>query len=241
MERKMRPVPQHQLECMLAQWQFNNRLSLSSAEMKMSPILWDWLVRVEGVICVDQQMMVTGVRFVDTGRRNPHAGETKLHLKRIGDGVAILRADDIDRGVGRGISASAMPRPPIVKMTRSWGRLRAKKSMVSVSPGCGGAPCSAACIMASLPKMPMTRTRLLATLGFAFFGQTPPVLRCCFAPSRRDNFERRLTHHIAKRRRRGPRSRVRTPSLVAICHLSLRPERTHSMVQGRRSLQQVGS
>src|SRR5271169_1731230 len=102
MERKMRPVPQYQLECMLARWQFNKRLSLTSAEMKMSLILWDWLVRVEGVICVDQQMMVTGVRFVDTGRRNPHAGETKLHLKRIGDGVAILRADDIDRGVGRG-------------------------------------------------------------------------------------------------------------------------------------------
>ena len=57
----MRPVPQHQLECMLARWQFNNPLSLTSAEMKMSLILWDWLVWVEGVICVDQQMMVTGV------------------------------------------------------------------------------------------------------------------------------------------------------------------------------------
>ena len=98
----MRPVPQHQLECMLARWQFNNRLSLTSAEMKMSLVLWDRLVRVEGVIYVDQQMVVTSVRFVDTGRRNPHAGETKLHLKRIGDGVAILRADDIDRGIGRG-------------------------------------------------------------------------------------------------------------------------------------------
>jgi len=81
MERKMRPVPQHQLECMLAQWQFNNRLSLSSAEMKMSLILWDWLVRVEGVICVDQQMMVTGVRFVDTGRRNPMPERPNCTLK----------------------------------------------------------------------------------------------------------------------------------------------------------------
>ena len=49
---------------------------------------------------------MTGVRFVDTGRRNPHAGQTKLHLKRIGDGVAILRADDIDRGIGRGSGLS---------------------------------------------------------------------------------------------------------------------------------------
>jgi hypothetical protein len=118
-------------------------------------------------------MMVTGVRFVDTGRRNPHAGETKLHLKRIGDGVAILRADDIDRGVGRAaFSASAMPRPPIVKMTRSWGRLRAKKSIVSVLL-VAAAPLFAACIMASLPKMPMTRTRLLATLGFALGRRRP--------------------------------------------------------------------
>ena len=49
----MRPVPQHQLECMLARWQFNKRLSLTSAEMKMSLVLWDRLVRVEGVIHVD--------------------------------------------------------------------------------------------------------------------------------------------------------------------------------------------
>ena len=49
---------------------------------------------------------MTSVRFVDAGRRNPHAGETKLHLKRTGDGVAILRADDIDRGIGWGSGLS---------------------------------------------------------------------------------------------------------------------------------------
>jgi hypothetical protein len=65
------------------------------------------------------------------------------------------------------------------------------------------APLFAARITAILPKMPMTCTRLPATLGFAFFGQTAPLLRCCFAPSGRDNFKRRLTHHIAKCRRRG--------------------------------------
>ena len=75
------------------------------------------------------------------------------------------------------------------------------------------APLFAACIMASLPKMPMTRTRLLAALGLAFFGQTAPVLRSCFAPSGRDNFERRLTHHIAKRRRRGPRQQSKNALL----------------------------
>jgi hypothetical protein len=47
-------------------------------------------------------MMVTRVRFVHTGRRNPHAGQAELHLERIGDGIAILRANDIDRGIGRG-------------------------------------------------------------------------------------------------------------------------------------------
>src|SRR6516164_3485405 len=46
-------------------------------------------------------MMVTCVCRVDAGGRNTHARETKLHPKRTGDGVTVLRADDVDKGVRR--------------------------------------------------------------------------------------------------------------------------------------------
>src|SRR6476469_7559575 len=43
-------------------------------------------------------MAVTCVRRVDAGGRNIHAREAKLHPERTGDGITVLRADEIDRG-----------------------------------------------------------------------------------------------------------------------------------------------
>jgi hypothetical protein len=41
MEQMMRPVAQHQLERVFSRRQFNKRLGLSGAEMKMFLVLWD--------------------------------------------------------------------------------------------------------------------------------------------------------------------------------------------------------
>jgi hypothetical protein len=38
---------------------------------------------------------------VDTGGRNTHAREAKLHPERTDDGITVLRADDLDPGVRR--------------------------------------------------------------------------------------------------------------------------------------------
>src|SRR5271166_1932232 len=46
-------------------------------------------------------MVVTCVWRVDAGGCNTHARETKLHPKRTGDGVTVLRVDDIDKGIRR--------------------------------------------------------------------------------------------------------------------------------------------
>ena len=69
--------------------------------MKMVLVLWDRFIWVQFLIYIDQQMLVTCVWRVDAGGRNTHARETKLHPKRTGDGVTVLRADDIDKGIGR--------------------------------------------------------------------------------------------------------------------------------------------
>src|ERR1700688_1230169 len=99
-------VPEHKLKCVLARSQFNVRLSLAGAEMKMSLVLWDRLARIERFVHVNQQMVVTCVRLVDAGPRNPPARQTELHLERIGDGITVLRADDIHGGIGRGSGLS---------------------------------------------------------------------------------------------------------------------------------------
>jgi len=101
MEQMMRPVAQHQLERVLSRRQFNKRLSLSGTEMKMILVLWDRFIRVQCLIYIDHQMVVTCVWRVDAGGRDAHARETKLHPKRTSDGITVLRADDIDKGIRR--------------------------------------------------------------------------------------------------------------------------------------------
>jgi hypothetical protein len=53
-------------------------------------------------------MVVACLWLVDAGRRDSHAGETKLHPEGIGDGVTIFWADDVHRGIRRsgGLSQS---------------------------------------------------------------------------------------------------------------------------------------
>ena len=48
-------IAQHQLECVLAWRQFNTCLSLACTKMKVSFILWDRLVWVEGFIYINSK------------------------------------------------------------------------------------------------------------------------------------------------------------------------------------------
>ena len=43
----MQPVAQHQLERVFSRRQFNTRLGLSGAEMKMFLVLWDRFIRIQ--------------------------------------------------------------------------------------------------------------------------------------------------------------------------------------------------
>src|SRR5208283_5370226 len=75
-------VTEHQLQRVLAGWQFNKRLSLSGAEMKMSLVLWDRLVWVNWFIYVDQQMMMTAVLGITARLGNTHVAKAKPAPKR---------------------------------------------------------------------------------------------------------------------------------------------------------------
>src|SRR5271168_3042835 len=54
-------ITEHQLQRVLAGWQFNTCFGLPRAEVKMCFVLWDRLVWVKWFIYVDQQMMMTAV------------------------------------------------------------------------------------------------------------------------------------------------------------------------------------
>src|SRR5262249_17961729 len=72
---------------------------------------------------VDDEMVVAGVRLVDAGRRDAHAGEAELDLERAGDDVAVLRIDDVDARA-RGRRRLRRSRTDRVQRRRDEGRER---------------------------------------------------------------------------------------------------------------------
>ena len=88
----MRPIPEHELQRVLARRQGHGRLSLAFAEMEMMFVHGKRageVLRFERGI--DQQMMMADVRFFDARRGHPHVrSEPEDHLERAGDGLAIM-------------------------------------------------------------------------------------------------------------------------------------------------------
>jgi hypothetical protein len=98
----MRPVSQHELKRVFSGRQFNKRLGLPGAEMKMLLVLRDRFIRVQRLIGVDQEMVVAGVRRLDSRGRDAHAREAELHPERTGDDIAVLRANATPAAASRG-------------------------------------------------------------------------------------------------------------------------------------------
>ena len=95
-------ISEHQLECVLAWEQFNTRLSLARAEMKMGLVLWNRLVWVKWLIYVDQQMMMTAVWGIAARLGDAHVAETKPAPERTFERRTISRPDNIEKGVSGG-------------------------------------------------------------------------------------------------------------------------------------------
>ena len=75
-------ITEHQLQRVLARWQFNTCLSLPRAEVKMGLVLWDRLVWVKRFVYVDQQMMMTAVWGITARLGNTHVAKAKPAPKR---------------------------------------------------------------------------------------------------------------------------------------------------------------
>ena len=88
-------IAEHQLKRMAPRRQFNARLRLARAEMKVLFVGWDRLIRVKGFITVDEEMMVSavGVSVVRVG--DSHAAETEAAPECALYGRTILRPYDV--------------------------------------------------------------------------------------------------------------------------------------------------
>jgi hypothetical protein len=93
-------VAEHQLQRVLAGRQFNMRLSLSGAEMKMCLVLGNRFVWVKRFVYVDQQMVVTAVWGVATRLGDAHVAKAKAAPKGALYSRAVSRPDNIEKGVG---------------------------------------------------------------------------------------------------------------------------------------------
>lgn len=65
-------VTQHQLQRVFPGWQFNYRLGFALAEMNVPLIAGDRLMGIEGVIHVDQQVVMTALWRAVTRPDNTH-------------------------------------------------------------------------------------------------------------------------------------------------------------------------
>ena len=99
----MRPMAEHELQRVLTRRQRHNGFGLPAAEMDVLGVGGDRLLQFLGrERRVDDEMVMAGLGLLDASRRYPHAGQAKLDLEGAGDGVAILRTDDVDGSAGRG-------------------------------------------------------------------------------------------------------------------------------------------
>src|SRR5262245_53225474 len=101
-------VAQHELKRVLARRKFDPGFGLARPEMQMRLVLRDRFVRIDGLIHVDQKMMMAAVRVGVARVRYAHVAQTKAAPERTLDDGAVLRPHEIETRVLRGgLSLSA--------------------------------------------------------------------------------------------------------------------------------------
>src|ERR1700677_3835219 len=93
-------ITEHQLQRVLAGWQFNTCLSLPRAEVEMCLVLWDRLLLVNLVVYVGQTMMMNAVWGVAARLGDAHTAKAKPAPKGTLYSRAIRRPNNVEKGVG---------------------------------------------------------------------------------------------------------------------------------------------
>ena len=116
-------VSEQQLESMTAPRQGDGRFGLASAEMQVVFVVGNRLIR-GGKVCVDQQMVMSGVRLVYSGRRNTHLLQSEVDRERGRDVRSVLGRDDVNlRALRRGMARSRRRRG-LSRLSRAGSAIR---------------------------------------------------------------------------------------------------------------------
>ena len=90
-------IAQDKLKCVFAWRQFDTCLCLSGPEMKVVLVLWNCIIRIEWLIHIYQQMVMTGVWKIVPRMGYAHIAQTKAAPKSSFNNRAILRPRSKDR------------------------------------------------------------------------------------------------------------------------------------------------
>ena len=104
-KRVVLSVAQHELKGMLTRRKFDARLGLARSKMEMRLVLGNWFVGIEGLIHINQQVVMAAVWKMIACMSYAHVSQTKATPKSAFDGGAVLRPHKIEKGIlWRGLS-----------------------------------------------------------------------------------------------------------------------------------------
>ena len=100
-------IAQHELERMLAGWKLDPGFGLARAKMKVRFVLRNWLIGIERIVHVYQQMVMAAVRVIVAGVRYAHVAQSKAAPEATLDDGAVLWPHEIQMGIlVRGLALS---------------------------------------------------------------------------------------------------------------------------------------
>ncbi len=100
--RHVQVVTQDQPQPVLAGWQGHRRLGLTTTEMAHRIVRRQRLIENNFSLMIDQQMVVAGIRLLDTGRSNSHSTQAEFDHHLGANCRSICRFDEIEIGIRRG-------------------------------------------------------------------------------------------------------------------------------------------
>src|SRR4051812_23696043 len=95
-ERIVPGVAQHELKRVRPGRKLEQRFGLPCPEMQMRLVLQDWLLGIDGVVDVNQQMMMSGVLILVAGMGHSHVAQAEPDPESAADLLPVMRGDEIE-------------------------------------------------------------------------------------------------------------------------------------------------
>ena len=95
-------IPENELQSVPAGWKLKAGLGLPCAEVNVLLVGRDRFVRLDRVVHIDQEMVVTRIRSLVARMGDAHVAQPEPHREAAADPLSVTRIDDVQEGVRRG-------------------------------------------------------------------------------------------------------------------------------------------